>query len=76
MKKDLHIPDRVLVAGLGASGVSCVKLLAGLGKKVTATDMRREGELSGALKALDGVPFEAGSAGTASRISSTTGLSS
>ena len=50
MKKDLHIPDRVLVAGLGASGISCVKLLAGLGKKVTATDMRPGGELAGATR--------------------------
>ncbi len=58
MKKDLHIPDRVLVAGLGTSGVSCVKLLVSLGRKVTATDMRPEGELAGATAALDGVPFE------------------
>ncbi len=48
-----------MVAGLGASGISCVKLLAGLGKKVTATDMRPEGELAGAIAALDGIPFEA-----------------
>jgi UDP-N-acetylmuramoylalanine--D-glutamate ligase len=58
MKDDLHIPDRVLVVGLGASGVSAVKLLARLGKKVTATDIRREEELAGAIAALDGVPFE------------------
>ncbi len=45
-----NIPDRVLVAGLGASGVSAVKLLARLGKKVTVTDMKQEGALSAALK--------------------------
>lgn len=57
MKDGTHIPDRVLVVGLGASGVSAVKLLARLGKKVTATDVRREEELAGAIAALDGVPF-------------------
>jgi UDP-N-acetylmuramoylalanine--D-glutamate ligase len=51
------IPDRVLVVGMGASGVSCVRFLAGLGRKVTVTDMKVEAELSASLKSLDGVPF-------------------
>ncbi|MGA3173748.1 MAG: UDP-N-acetylmuramoyl-L-alanine--D-glutamate ligase [Syntrophorhabdales bacterium] len=58
MKDAPPIPDRVLVAGLGASGVSVVKLLARLGKRVTATDVKGEEELSGPLKELEGVPFE------------------
>ncbi len=57
MRDDLNIPDRVLVAGLGASGVAAVKLLARQGKKVTVTDLRQEGELSGALKELEATPF-------------------
>ncbi len=57
MRDDLNIPDRVLVAGLGASGVAAVKLLARQGKKVTVTDLRQEGELSGALKELKATPF-------------------
>ncbi len=40
-----RIPDRVLVVGLGASGASCVRFLAGLGKKVTVTDAKEEGAL-------------------------------
>jgi UDP-N-acetylmuramoylalanine--D-glutamate ligase len=51
------IPDRVLVVGAGTSGVSCARLLAGLGRKVTITDMKPERELSPSLKTLDGVPF-------------------
>ena len=57
MPDDLNIPDRVLVAGLGASGVAVVKLLVSQGKKVTATDIKQEGELSGALKELEATPF-------------------
>ena len=51
------MPQRVLVVGLGASGVSVVKLLAGEGRKVTVTDTKGEGALSEALKALEAVPF-------------------
>ena len=67
MRDDLKIPDRVLVAGLGASGVAVVKLLARLGKKVTVTDMKQESELSGALKELEGVPFTGRFGGHAGR---------
>ncbi|OPY64997.1 MAG: UDP-N-acetylmuramoylalanine--D-glutamate ligase [Syntrophorhabdaceae bacterium PtaU1.Bin034] len=55
--RSLALPDRVLIVGLGTSGVSVVKFLAGMGKKVTVTDMKQEGELSASLKALNGVPF-------------------
>ncbi len=56
MHDNSHIPDRVLVVGLGASGCGAVKLLARQGKKVTVTDLRQESELSGALKGLEGTP--------------------
>lgn len=51
------IPRRVLVVGLGASGASSVRFLAGLGREVTATDLRQEGELGAPLKALEGIPY-------------------
>jgi hypothetical protein len=35
----LNIPEKVLVVGLGASGASSVMFLAGIGRKVTVTDM-------------------------------------
>jgi UDP-N-acetylmuramoylalanine--D-glutamate ligase len=53
----LTIPDEVLVVGAGTSGVSCARFLAGLGRKVTITDMKAKDALSGALEALDGVSF-------------------
>jgi UDP-N-acetylmuramoylalanine--D-glutamate ligase len=53
----LSIPDRVLVVGAGSTGVACVRFLTGLGKNVTLTDEKDEKELSGALKALEGISF-------------------
>ena len=52
-----RIPDRVLVVGLGASGASCVRFLAGLGKRVTVTDAKEEGALLPFLRALDGTTY-------------------
>jgi UDP-N-acetylmuramoylalanine--D-glutamate ligase len=51
------IPRKVLVAGLGASGASCVRFLSGLGRDVTATDTKQESELARSLKALEGVSY-------------------
>jgi UDP-N-acetylmuramoylalanine--D-glutamate ligase len=51
------IPQKVLVVGLGASGASSVRFLAGLGREVTATDMRQGNELATSLKALEGVSY-------------------
>lgn len=57
MGDGLNIADRVLVAGLGASGVAAVKLLARMGKRVTAADAKAESQLSAPLKELEGIPF-------------------
>ncbi len=51
------IPDRVLVVGLGKTGVSLVKFLAGLGKQVTVADVKSERELSASLAELNGTPY-------------------
>ena len=56
-KSEYSIPDRVLVVGLGASGVGCVKFLSGLGRKVTVTDVKQETELSNSREELAGMPF-------------------
>jgi len=53
-----RIPDRVLVVGLGASGVSCVRFLASLGKRVTVTDMKGESALAPSLEALGATPYK------------------
>jgi UDP-N-acetylmuramoylalanine--D-glutamate ligase len=52
------IPDRVLVVGLGATGVSLVKFLAGLGKNVTVIDAKEESGLAPQLKELENVSFK------------------
>jgi len=57
-KSEVPIPDRVLVVGMGATGVSCARFLAGLGRQVTITDMKPEGELLRSLQALTDVPFK------------------
>ncbi len=57
MVDTLNIPERVLIVGLGATGVSCARFLAGLGKKVTLTDMKGEAALAPSLEALKGVPY-------------------
>ncbi len=51
------IPDRVLVVGLGKTGVSLVKFLSALGKKVTVTDVKSEEQLARSLAELNGTPY-------------------
>jgi UDP-N-acetylmuramoylalanine--D-glutamate ligase len=46
---------KVLVVGLGKSGVAACRLLAREGARITATDARGEPELRDALRALDGL---------------------
>ena len=53
----MDIPDRVLVVGLGKTGVSLVKFLAGLGKKVTVTDVKSKEQLAASLAELNGTPY-------------------
>jgi UDP-N-acetylmuramoylalanine--D-glutamate ligase len=53
----IDIPDRVLVVGLGKTGVSLVKFLAGLGKKVTVTDSKPADELKASLAQLNGASY-------------------
>jgi UDP-N-acetylmuramoylalanine--D-glutamate ligase len=53
----LDIPDRVLVVGLGKTGVSLVKFLSSLGKKVTVTDLKSKEQLASSLAELNGTPY-------------------
>jgi UDP-N-acetylmuramoylalanine--D-glutamate ligase len=54
----MNIPDKVLIVGLGATGIATAKFLAGMKKKITITDAKREEELAAALKELAGVQFD------------------
>jgi UDP-N-acetylmuramoylalanine--D-glutamate ligase len=49
------VGKKVLVVGLGRSGVAAARLLATEGAEVTVTDRRSQGELSEAIRQLDGV---------------------
>ena len=48
----MELPSRVLVVGLGESGVAAAHLAASLGAEVWATDRRPEDELAAALRSL------------------------
>ena len=54
---------RILVVGLGKTGVSLSKFLVAQGAQVTVTDHKSRPELSTQLEQLDGLPikFELGS---------------
>jgi UDP-N-acetylmuramoylalanine--D-glutamate ligase len=54
----MDLPDKILVVGLGATGIATVKYLAGLGKQVTITDTKKEEDLASAITNLKGVRFE------------------
>jgi UDP-N-acetylmuramoylalanine--D-glutamate ligase len=54
----MEIPDKILIVGLGATGVATAKFLSKMGKKVVITDTKTEEELAVALKELSGIDFE------------------
>lgn len=53
----MEIPDRILIVGLGASGIAAAKFLSGLGKKIGLADEKSEEFLADTLKGLGGIPF-------------------
>ncbi|HRV21530.1 MAG TPA: UDP-N-acetylmuramoyl-L-alanine--D-glutamate ligase [Syntrophorhabdaceae bacterium] len=54
----MEIPDRILIVGLGKTGVSVARFLGGQGKAITVTDTKTEAELSHAIAELKGVEFK------------------
>jgi UDP-N-acetylmuramoylalanine--D-glutamate ligase len=54
----MDLPDKILVVGLGATGIATVKFLAGMGKKITITDIKKEEDLASALTYLKGIRFD------------------
>lgn len=49
---------KVLVVGLGRSGIAAARFLANAGASVSATDIKSENELKGATAELKGLPIE------------------
>ncbi len=55
----MEIPEKILIVGLGSTGISVAKFLGKMGKTITITDMKEEKELSGAIAELKDVDFKA-----------------
>jgi len=53
----MDIPDRILIVGLGASGIAAARFLSGAGKRIGLADEKSEAEVAPALKNLEGIPF-------------------
>jgi UDP-N-acetylmuramoylalanine--D-glutamate ligase len=54
----MNLPDKILIVGLGKTGVATAKFLNSIGKKITIIDTKTEEELTAALKELQGIQFE------------------
>ena len=59
MRSDMELPRRILIVGLGASGVAVAKYLYKMGKQIAIADEKSESELSGRIAELSGIPYEA-----------------
>ncbi|HOJ43418.1 MAG TPA: NAD-binding protein, partial [Syntrophorhabdaceae bacterium] len=55
----MDIPDRILIVGLGKTGIAVAKFLAAQKKKITITDIKPQDALSHALSELKGIDFKA-----------------
>lgn len=53
----MGLPDKILIVGLGASGVAAAKFLSREGKKIAIADEKNEAELGKRLKELAGITF-------------------
>ncbi len=54
----MELPDKILIVGLGATGIASARFLAGMKKRVTITDTKKEEELSSAIGELEGIQFD------------------
>jgi len=55
----MDIPDKILIVGLGKTGIAVAKFLAAQKKKITITDIKPEDALNDALSQLKGIDFKA-----------------
>jgi UDP-N-acetylmuramoylalanine--D-glutamate ligase len=53
----MNVPDRILIVGLGATGIAVAKFLHGIGKQIALADEKPESELASRLAELGGIPF-------------------
>ena len=57
MRSEMNLPERILIVGLGATGVAVAKFLHGIGKQIALADEKPESELASRLTELVGIPF-------------------
>jgi UDP-N-acetylmuramoylalanine--D-glutamate ligase len=53
----MNLPDRILIVGLGATGIAVAKFLHGKGKLIALADEKPESEMTATLAEIAGVPF-------------------
>lgn len=53
----MEIPDRILIVGLGTSGIAVARFLSRLGKKIGLADEKNENDLANALASLQGITY-------------------
>ncbi|HVN97727.1 MAG TPA: UDP-N-acetylmuramoyl-L-alanine--D-glutamate ligase [Syntrophorhabdaceae bacterium] len=53
----MDLPDKILIVGLGATGVAVAKFLSGRGKQIGLADEKSETELAPTLRALAGISY-------------------
>lgn len=53
----MNLPDRILIVGLGATGIAVAKFLHGKGKLIALADEKPESEMTAILAEIAGVPF-------------------
>ncbi len=53
----MEIPDRILIVGLGTSGIAVARFLSRLGKTIGIADEKDKKDLGGALASLEGIRY-------------------
>jgi UDP-N-acetylmuramoylalanine--D-glutamate ligase len=53
----MNLPDRILIVGLGATGIAVANFLHGIGKQIALADEKPESELASTLAELGRIPF-------------------
>lgn len=55
---NMKLPDKILIVGLGATGIATAKYLHSIGKQIALADEKSELELSSKLAELEGISFK------------------
>ncbi len=53
----MEIPDRILIVGLGTSGIAVARFLSRFGKKIGLADEKNENDLTDTLASLEGITY-------------------